>query len=367
MSFHQKSLNTYSILIVITVLSIMLLSTSVMAQFPDIEIDVGDTTASPGATNSVISIYMINRADTIAGFNLWLQLDRPDIMIFQTDTVTIVDTSYWICHAYSGPDCIDSQLVLESDDWNLIHINSYLDTIGNFDTTGTLTSGWEMIDSRSISETGYDINIAGIADLPGGSGTTTGIPPSFEGGVLVKILADIYDINDTLTDRTVNILVQSDFKDHFGLSTPDGTSIPWIKEEKPDTSCFRCTQWVIEGNDTLFCANYVEITFGDCDSIYVVMDSIVVLDTANIKIFNGFVTVEMGGVCGNINGEVEPLEIDIADLVYLVEHSFLGGPAPVPMWVANMNCDNEDGDIADLVMMVEYMFLGGTPICPVCD
>ncbi len=334
-----------------------------MAQFPDIEIDVGDTVALPGATNSVISIYLINRIDTIFGFNLWLQLDRPDIMVFQTDTATIFETTYWKCFTYNGPDCIDSQLVLETGDWDFFHENSYLDTIGNFDTTGTLISGWEMVDSRSISGIGTDINIAGIADVAGGSGGTQGIPPSFEGGVLVKILADIYDISDTLTDRTVSMLVQTNFKDHFGFSKPDGTSLTWVTEERPDTSCFRCTNWVEDPPGYFTCFNYIEISFGDCDSIDIEMTNVIVLDTANVKVNNGSVVVGLSAVCGNIDGYMDPMEIDIADLVFLVEFMFNEGPAPEPPWVANMNCDEEMTDIADLVMMVEFMFNEGPPIC----
>lgn len=367
MRFRQ-SLDTLNILIVISVIT-LILSSSVMAQFPDIEVDVGDTVASPGATNSVISIYLTNRVDTIAGFNLWLQLDRPDIMIFQTDTMTIFETTYWKCLTYNDLDCIDSQLVLESDDWDFFYENSYLDTIGNLDTIGTLTSGWELIDSRSLSDIGTDINIAGIADLPGGSGTTQGIPPSFEGGVLVKVLADIFDIQDTLTDRTVNMLVQTDFKDHFGFSKPDGTSLTWVDEIKPDTSCFQCTHWVEDPPGTFICFNYIEISLGECDSIEVGLDTVKVLDTANVKVNNGSVTVALSAVCGNVDGIMDPMEIDINDLVFLVDYQFNDGPAPEPLWTANLNCDSEMNDIADLVMMVDFMFNDGPPICVggLCD
>ena len=90
--------------------TIFLFVPSSQAQLPDLVVEVGDTTAASGATNTVISIFLSNYNDTVAGFNLWIQLDRPDIMLFQTDYTTILDTSYWKCLEYSGPTCVDSQL-----------------------------------------------------------------------------------------------------------------------------------------------------------------------------------------------------------------------------------------------------------------
>jgi hypothetical protein len=52
--------------------------------------------------------------------------------------------------------------------------------------------------------------------------------------------------------------------------------------------------------------------------------------------------------------------VDIADLVFLVDFMFTGGPAPYPPFIADI-----DGtcavDIADLVYLVDYMFAGGPP------
>jgi hypothetical protein len=52
-------------------------------------------------------------------------------------------------------------------------------------------------------------------------------------------------------------------------------------------------------------------------------------------------------------------EPDIADLVYLVDYMFAGGPQP-PCWQASDVDANDAGpDIADLVYLVDYMFAGG--------
>ncbi len=70
------------------------------------------------------------------------------------------------------------------------------------------------------------------------------------------------------------------------------------------------------------------------------------------------------GIRGNIDND--PLNgIDIADLVYLVEYSFSGGPAPVCTEEADVNGDG-GLDIADIIYLVEYMFAQGpAPVsCP---
>jgi len=67
-----------------------------------------------------------------------------------------------------------------------------------------------------------------------------------------------------------------------------------------------------------------------------------------------FWTWELGDVDHNHS-------VDIADLVYLVAYMFSGGPAPSPLFVADINGDCSPGDIADLVYLVAYMFQGGPP------
>ena len=70
------------------------------------------------------------------------------------------------------------------------------------------------------------------------------------------------------------------------------------------------------------------------------------------------------GIRGNIDGDVNNT-IDIGDLVYFVEYSFSGGPAPVCMDEADVNGDGSI-DVGDLVYLVEYSFSNGPdPVsCP---
>lgn len=67
------------------------------------------------------------------------------------------------------------------------------------------------------------------------------------------------------------------------------------------------------------------------------------------------------GQRGNVDGDPED-QLDIADLVYLGDYMFNGGPAP-PCW-DEADIDGDGGsviDISDLVYMLEFMFNGGPP------
>ena len=55
----------------------------------------------------------------------------------------------------------------------------------------------------------------------------------------------------------------------------------------------------------------------------------------------------------------------MADLTYLVDYLFGGGPEPVPYQSGDMSRDGEGINIADLTTFVAWMFQGGT--APQCE
>jgi hypothetical protein len=423
------------------VLALMLLTgPSAHGQFPDLIVQVGDTTAVTGAQNTVISVYLSNYHDTVAGFNIWLQLDRPDILIYQTNVDTVIDTIRWLCLEYDtivtdscvdsihvsgdsiawrcdewqGENCTDSTMVpLDSThdwsypavwDWYNVDTNEVL--IGSIDVTGTLVENWEWVDARSLSGYGTDLNIAGIADLPEPP-TTPGIPPQ-SGGLLIKLMADVLDIPDTLSDRAVDIMIQSQLLSRFNFSRPDGTSIGILQEEVPDTNFWRCELWA--GNT---CLTWKRVSTPPYDSLEIGLDTISYIDTTNVWLIDGALNIlppPLGkccygdqelqecveniewacdtlangrwfegsgeecvtepepcplGMCGDINGDGLPT-VDISDLVYLVDYMFVGGPAPDPLWVADMDDCTGTIDISDLVYLVDFMFLAGPAPCANC-
>ncbi|MDX9856916.1 MAG: M20/M25/M40 family metallo-hydrolase [candidate division Zixibacteria bacterium] len=65
------------------------------------------------------------------------------------------------------------------------------------------------------------------------------------------------------------------------------------------------------------------------------------------------------GFTGNTDNDTEGT-VDLGDLMYLVNHIFLGGAAPVCPAAANVNGDSECGvDLSDLIYLVNFLFLGG--------
>jgi hypothetical protein len=68
---------------------------------------------------------------------------------------------------------------------------------------------------------------------------------------------------------------------------------------------------------------------------------------------------------GNVNGDAND-QVNVADLTYLVDFLFRGGPAPSCTEEANVNGDaNEQVNVADLTYLVDFLFRGG-PLPPAC-
>jgi hypothetical protein len=83
-----------------------------------------------------------------------------------------------------------------------------------------------------------------------------------------------------------------------------------------------------------------------------------------VRIYN-YVRCVRGGIESDIIGDANgDGVIDIADVVYLINYLFGGGPAPEPLEVGDANCDGVV-DIADVVYLINYLFTGGpSPDCP---
>jgi hypothetical protein len=66
-------------------------------------------------------------------------------------------------------------------------------------------------------------------------------------------------------------------------------------------------------------------------------------------------------VRGDVNSD---RKITVADVVYLVNYLFKGGPPPIGgLLLAEVNCDGRV-TVADVVYLINYLFKGGPP--PVC-
>ncbi|MDZ4722627.1 MAG: S8 family serine peptidase [candidate division Zixibacteria bacterium] len=67
-------------------------------------------------------------------------------------------------------------------------------------------------------------------------------------------------------------------------------------------------------------------------------------------------------ICGDVDGSNSPP--DIADLTYMIEYLFLGGPAPDPFGSGAVECDDII-DISDLTVLIDFLFISLQPLC--CD
>ncbi|KPJ66313.1 hypothetical protein AMJ44_08540 [candidate division WOR-1 bacterium DG_54_3] len=69
-------------------------------------------------------------------------------------------------------------------------------------------------------------------------------------------------------------------------------------------------------------------------------------------------TIETGW-CGDVNNDGV---INSADVVYLINYLFKGGPAPDPIQAGDVNLDGVLNS-ADVVYLINYLFKGGPPPC----
>jgi len=403
----------------------------------DLEVYVGDTTGSAGEQNSAISIYMKNWSDTVAGYNIWIQLSRPDIMEFQTSleiiqydvyyiytewdpinpsipTDSVVASPYWVCNQWVGDLCVDSSQELgyykcltpssppdPCLDYVFVPWTAGIDPVyttlaeafvGNIDTTNTLSSGWEMITTRSLTGNGQDMLITAFADQQGPppDTRTKGIGyPQYGLLPLIKINGDIFDIPDTATNRTAKVMIEASIIDYFGFSDQIGNSIGVISEEIEHYTYFMCEQWLVPDEICFYWNRVMEIECPPegCDSVHVdtllhgfmdvdeccnpTGDSCIyhveewecpsqfegtgVWHAGSIKVQDGSITIERG-LCGDMNDDQA---INILDIVYLINYKYKGGPEPVNMGMADVNHCDGNINILDIIYLINFKYKAG--------
>jgi hypothetical protein len=333
---------------------------------------VGDTTGSPGQHNSVVTVFMTNTQDQIAAFTLHLVLNRNDIANFQTDFATVIDTTYWkewCCTQYSGEQCVDSTRDTcavdfpDIEHWDFMLVDTAEVSIGSFDTVGTLISGWEMVEARSVStgDLGLDIKLTAIADRSSVPGFKPPINPQ-QGGVLFRLLADIFPLPPGQIDRTVGIGIDVSWKPYFSFSTPAGVSIGWITVQVPDTNYYMCTQPVPPPGSGCYPGGWLKVhswecPTGGCDSVSVINVPLAVLDETQVKLYDG--SIQVGNfICGDCNGS--------GDISLLIDHLFITGTPIEPPERCNVNCSTENPvvlTIGDISVLIDRLFITQSPMC----
>ncbi len=361
MSFYSMAIRfcTFALILLICMIALTPADTQAV---PAIRLSVGDTTGNPGQTNSVITVYLTNTFDEISALEVWLQLANPDIMEFQTELDTVIDTTYWECTGYIGDSCTDSIGVTEFDDPWRFHVDTVLADVGSIDTVGSLIGGWQFAITRSFSA-GGDVKLIAAADDPEIPGTAPNIPIQ-GGGVLFRLRGDIFDIPDTATNRSVDIIPQP-FLDNLTFSRPDGTSIGIITDIVPDTNCYECIAWVPP--DSVVCLGWQKLKCSlcepDCDSTAIWMLEQGTLDTSAVYLIAGALTVNQPPpyLCGDLDDNDV---IDITDLSILIDNQFLTlTPLLPPPERGDVDCSGGDVDITDLSVLIDNQFLSLAPLC----
>lgn len=335
-----------------------------------LRITVGDTVGPAGAQNSVVTVFLTNTMDHIAFFSLHLVLTRSDIANFQTNFTMLTDTTYWLCIQEESGVCVDSIGVDDPDDpetpWDIMHIGETEVSIGNFDTVGTLISGWELVTARAVStgDLGLDILLTAWSDKASVPGYVPPIAPQ-GGGVLFRLLADIFPIPDEQEDRSVSIDIDVSWKPYFSFSTAAGESIGWVTVQVADTNFYVCTNPIPPPGSG--CAGWTKVPEslcpeGGCDSIAIGTVDVAVLDETAVRLQNGSITVMAGG-CGDVNGDGN---ITIGDIALMIDHLFIGNAPIVPIEPGNVNCSTEQPvvlTIGDISVLIDRLFITQQPMC----
>ena len=287
------------------------LSSSLRAEWqtdiPRIVFTVPDIAVSPGDSNVFLNIYLDNFFDTLAGFQFVLQSTRPDLVRFDFSS-------------------------------------------GGFDSSGTLTSGFELAVAHDSLPDHSTVKFQCIADLPFNPVVTPGIYPQ-QAGVVVRIPFIASSDPDTVLSLTSIIKVVKP----FDFSDPYGVSIGTVVDTNYDTTFYYCLAWQ---DDSCLVWDSTPIEILPYDSIRIdtlpfgYLDStIVIKNEGSVTLLLPFKNCDI-----NLNGSWE-----ISDLTCLVDY-FFGtiGPDNCPsVW-----CDTDHSgnmDIYDLTYFVNFLFRGGPP------
>jgi hypothetical protein len=312
MCFKQLSLKA-ACLISLIIVVLLFLPCLGRAQFPILEIKVGDTVAYPGQ-QAVINIYMRNYQDSVVAFGITLLTDHYDVVDFQTAAI---------------------------------------------DTTGTLISGWELAIGFPEGANGFRI-IAFANTLP--PPFTPGIGyPQYGDIPLVKILADINPIPDTMENRVVLLYLMDDVY-NFNFSDQAGNTIGLSYDSTFDTTWYDCTDWEVGPFDDSTCLGWVKVFGPPADSMNI--DTILhpYLDTTKVRIYDG--SLELQPYCGLKTGDADCNgNLNILDVVLLINHIYKSGPAPFCSSDCNCDCIL---NLLDIVCMISNIYVVGMP-CECCD
>ncbi len=273
---------------------------------PAITLRIDTVSVSPDSATVTIPVWLDNPSDTLGGFTVWFQLDRPGMIMFESTVDTLYDTAYWNCISGVWPACVDSELVSDtSGGYDFSSVIPFEVFVGAYDSSGALISGWEFVDGRTIAGNGFDVTVSAISNLISPP-NTPGIAPQ-TGGRLFNLVATVLTIPDTLSDRTV-FIVSSLIPDMTNFSNQLG-------------------------------------------------------DALDFQLTHGSVTILPRSCCDTPGDADNSGSFNIADVTFGIARIFSSGPAPACQDEADANGDNTF-NIADVTYGIARIFSSGpAPVC----
>lgn len=280
------------------------LASTASAQTPALEIRIDTVEATVYDTAVEVPVYLATSEDSVASFTLWIRLTHPTLCSLRTEIVT----------------------------------------------AGTLIEDWQYIHAQYIGDDGNDLRVVGVHNV---IFPVIGLPPQSGETPFFKLVLDIKEPGSVFMSDEVDLDLITQAPDFFTVSDPSQRPIGYQIDTVPDTSFWRCLAW--EGEE---CLDWQQVSLPPYDSISVDFVERLVLDTAEVHVFDGLVRVpELP--CGDINGDNF---VDLSDLIALVSYLFQGGAPPAFVWAANVNgSENLDIDLSDLIYLVNFLFQGGQP------
>jgi hypothetical protein len=272
-------------------------------------VSAADTSANPG-TLVWLPVYLQNFEDEVAGVQIRLLSLNPDIAWFDL----------------SGP---------------------------NFDTSGSLLSGWEYVAVLSLSGDSTGVRLAALANtLPDNHFFTPSIP-TYGGGALVPLIR--------IPVRTaVSVTQGDDFSelDFVGLtefSTTLAELIGVVTETVIDTHFVLCT---LREADT--CTEWTEVDphLSPFDSSWVDTSLSGYIDSTQVYARSGGVTVVQSMGCDITMDNA----LSLTDLTCLIQFLFNQNQPPLCLYYGNCNfADPTVLNLTDVTGLVRHLFMGGPP------
>ncbi|MCP4708927.1 MAG: hypothetical protein GY869_09905, partial [Planctomycetes bacterium] len=113
-----------------------------------LRMQIGDESGFTGNLVT-IPIYLsteMSETDSCGGFDISMALNRPDLLYFEVDTTTV-----------------DTVIQGEPPETTYVDIDTMF--VCQFDTVGTLASGWDMVNARSTIGKGLELQLMGMSDF----------------------------------------------------------------------------------------------------------------------------------------------------------------------------------------------------------